>query len=86
MVNDVLLTFGWLGSICLAICGAPAAYKVYKDQHAKGLSGPSIALWFIGEVLTLVYVVPQLNWPLIANYGANLIFVSVLVYYKIKEG
>lgn len=85
-MTELLLTFGWLGSICLAICGAPAAYKVYKERHARGLSGPSIALWWLGEVLTLIYIVPQLNWPLIANYATNLVFVSVLVYYKIKEG
>lgn len=73
---------GWLGSIMLAVCAAPAAYKAYMDKHADGVSGPFIGLWLGGELLTLVYVAPDLNWPLIANYGANIFFVGIIAYYK----
>jgi PQ loop repeat len=30
---------GWLGSICLAICGVPQAWLSYKDKHSHGISG-----------------------------------------------
>lgn len=73
---------GWLGAAMLALCGAPAAYKAYMDKHAEGVSGPFIALWLGGEMLTLVYVAPSLNWPLIANYGVNIVFVGIIAYYK----
>lgn len=41
-------------------------------------------LWYMGEVLTLTYIIPKQDWPLIFNYVSNLAFVSVVLYYKIK--
>ena len=36
------------------------------------------------EIFTLSYVVYKLDIPLILNYGLNLIFIGVVVYYKVK--
>jgi hypothetical protein len=73
---------GWLGAMMLALCGAPAAYKVYKDKSAEGLSGAFIGLWLGGEILTLTYVLPIGSIPLIANYALNIVLVGVMAYYK----
>lgn len=75
-------TIGWIGSWALALCGIPAALKSYKDGHSNGLSALFIALWFIGELLTLVYVWPKQDWPLIFNYLANIGLVAVMARYK----
>lgn len=77
---------GWLGSIALALCAFPAAIKVYQEKHAYYLSGASIALWYVGEWLTFIYLLggtKSLSWPLIANYIANIVLVSIIVYYKL---
>lgn len=73
---------GWSGSIILAISSFPQMVKTVRDGHADGLSWFFVSLWLIGEALSLGYVVLNLNWPLIANYGANLAIVMVIGFYK----
>ena len=75
---------GWIGSIAFAICGAPQAYRSYKDKHSDGVSWGLLNLWMVGELCTLAYVIPKGHWPLIFNYLGNIVFVSIILYYKIK--
>lgn len=74
---------GWAGAMLLSLSVIPQMLMTMKDGHAKGLSGYFIASWTIGEILTLVYVLPTGNIPLIANYVTNLTILSVIVYYKL---
>lgn len=78
-----MIIIGWVGSILLAVSSVPQMFKTVRDGHADGLSSSFIASWFIGEVLSLIYVVPIGQWPLITNYGLNLAILSVIGYYKI---
>jgi uncharacterized protein with PQ loop repeat len=75
---------GWLGSILLAFCGLPQAIESYKTKSSEGLTWGFIGMWFIGEILTIIYILPQMVLPLIFNYTANIIFLSVIIYYKIN--
>jgi uncharacterized protein with PQ loop repeat len=77
-------TIGWLGSILLAFCGLPQAIESYKTKSSAGLTWGFLVMWFIGEILTVIYIIPKWHWPLIFNYTANIIFLSVILYYKIK--
>ena len=77
---------GWLGSTALALCAFPAAYQAWRDGHANGINGLFLTLWFLGEVLTLVYVAPTLQYPLIANYGLNVVLLLIITRYKIYPG
>jgi uncharacterized protein with PQ loop repeat len=77
-------TIGWLGSILLAFCGLPQAIESYKTKNSDGLTWGFISMWFVGEILTVIYIIPKWHWPLIFNYTANIIFLSVILYYKIK--
>lgn len=77
-------TIGWLGSILLAFCGLPQAIESYKTKSSDGLTWGFISMWFIGEILTIIYILPQMVLPLIFNYTANIIFLSIIIYYKIK--
>ncbi len=77
-------TIGWLGSILLAFCGLPQALESYKTKNSDGLTWGFILMWFVGEILTVIYIIPKWHWPLIFNYTANIIFLSVILYYKIK--
>ena len=77
-------TIGWLGSILLAFCGLPQAWESYKTKSSEGLTWGFILMWFMGEIFTVIYIIPKWHWPLIFNYTANIIFLSVIIYYKIK--
>lgn len=80
-----LETFGWLGGIMLAICGAPQAYKSYKEKHSNGISLGFLILWTLGEIFTFIYVVPKMDIPLLFNYTANLIFLSIIWKYRFNK-
>lgn len=77
-------TIGWIGSILLAFCGLPQAVESYKTKNSDGLTWGFLIMWGLGELFTIVYIIPKWHWPLIFNYTANIIFISIIVYYKIK--
>ena len=78
---------GWIGSILFCFCGAPQAWKSYKDGHSRGISHGFLWMWGLGEVLTLIYVILslRLSLPLITNYVVNLIFITIIFKYKYWE-
>ena len=73
---------GWIGSIAFAVCSIPQAYHCFKVKNANGISWGLIILSLVGEVCSLVYVLPMGHIPLILNYLSNLFFMSVIGYYK----
>ena len=75
---------GWLGSICLAICGIPQAWQSMKDKHSHGISWGFVLLWAFGEIFALAYVYNKLDLPLLLNYATNILILGVILYYKIK--
>lgn len=81
----LLNAIGWFGSIMFAICGIPLAYQCYKDGHSKGLSNAFLTMWFLGEVATIIYVIPKKDVPLLFNYSINLTCLLVVIYYKFFE-
>lgn len=74
---------GWFGAILLAFCAIPQAIQSWHDKHSNGLNWIFIASWFIGEICTLIYVLPKADFPLIFNYAMNIILLGVIIYYKI---
>ena len=79
----MLEVIGWIGSIAFAVSALPQAYHSWKTKNSNGITWGLITCWWIGEWCCLIYVIPQLQWPLIANYVGNIVFVSVITYYKI---
>ena len=78
-------TIGWLGAGLFAICGLPQAWQCWRDGHSRGLNWFFLLAWFGGEVLTIIYVLPKMDMPLLANYFINMIFLAIMLYYKIWE-
>jgi uncharacterized protein with PQ loop repeat len=76
--------FGWLGSVMLAFCGLPQAIESYKTKNSDGLTWGFLLMWLFGEVFTFVFIFPTMILPLVFNYTANLIFVGIIIYYKIR--
>ena len=77
---------GWIGSILLAFCGLPQAIESYKTKSSAGLTWGFISMWFVGELCTFVYIIPKMDLPLLFNYSANIIFLIIIIYYKIRPG
>jgi uncharacterized protein with PQ loop repeat len=75
---------GWIGSILLAFCGLPQAIESWKTKNSDGLTWGFLGMWGMGEIFTIIYIIPKWHWPLIFNYTANIIFIAIILYYKIK--
>lgn len=83
MDNTLLSLVGWIGSILLAFCGLPQAIHSWKMGSSSGITWGLISMWGLGEVFTMVYVFPKMDWPLLFNYMANIVFISVIMWYKV---
>lgn len=74
---------GWMGAICLAVCGLPQAWESYKARNSEGISWSMLLLWGFGELLTFIYVFEQMNVPLITNIATNILAVSIMIWFKL---
>ena len=78
-------TLGWIGAILFAICALPQSIECARNGHARGLNWFFLLAWFFGEVFTIIYVWPKADYPLLFNYFLNLVFLAVILRYKIWE-
>ena len=76
---------GWIGGVLFAICPIYEAWQSYKIGCTY-IHGITLAIWASGEAITLAYVILKhgLDGPLMLNYTVNLVFLSIIIYYKIK--
>ena len=73
---------GWLGSLMMAFCAAPQAFKSYKSGNSHGISSSFLWIWFWGEFFTLFYILfAKFSIPLIVNYSVNIVFIFVIIWY-----
>ena len=74
---------GWLGSSALALCALPQVIQCIKTKSAEGVNLAFLLLWLFGEIFTLLYVLIQhgFDYPLLFNYGLNIIFISIILYF-----
>jgi hypothetical protein len=80
--------FGWLGATLLALCGLPEAWKAITTSICS-LGWAFLLMWGFGELFTLLFVLKKNRevklLPLIFNYGLNLIFITIMVYIKLRS-
>ncbi len=77
---------GFIGSILLAICGFPEAYDSLRGIPS-GIGWTMLLVWFVGEIMTLAYILAEKQSrlvPLIFNYGLNILFIGIIIYYKVN--
>lgn len=67
----------------LALCGLPQAIKSLQTGKAEDISWLFLLLWGGGELFMLIDRIPKQDWALIANYLCNLLFIGIILYYKI---
>ena len=77
---------GYIAAFAFAICAVPQAMLSYRYGHSKGVSGLTLILWSVGEVLMTIYVYFKhgLDIPLLSNYLFNMLSLVVIIYYKVK--
>ena len=80
-------SIGWGSSFCLAICALPLA--ITSVRSGKGFDRDQLVfgwLWLLGEILGIFYVLWKfgLDYPLLANYTANIIFLSIVFKYTYR--
>lgn len=76
---------GLLGSLLLALCGLPLVLTAIRTKKSNdNLS--FLLLWFFGEIFSVFYALTNVgfSWPLLLNYGFNIIFITIVLYYRLK--
>ena len=75
---------GWIGSILLALCAVPLAWTSYWNKNSNGISNAFLTMWLVGELLTAAYVLPKKDYPLLFNYGLNIVCLAIVIRYKFE--
>lgn len=73
----------WLGGLFYAIFSVPQAVAVAREGNADSISLYFLILMWFGSLLSLLYVWPTKEAPLMANFILNLITSSVMLKYKL---
>lgn len=77
------MSWDWIGATMLAICGLPAAIHAHRIGKADDISWLFLILWLLGELLLLIDRMPKQDWALIINYFANIVFIDIILRYKV---
>ena len=75
---------GLIGSLFLTFCAVPEIIRTIKDKECH-LGWGFLMMWFIGEIFCIFYGFQLAEIPLIINYSFNLLVVTIMVFYKIKN-
>lgn len=83
-MKDPKIAIGYIGAVLLALCGAPQAWDCIVTGK-ESISTGTVALWTSGEILTIIYLIWEkiMTKPLAVNYGCNMLFLIIIIYYKI---
>lgn len=74
---------GLSGTLHVALCSVPQVYESIKLGRT-GMNTSMIILWNLGVIQMFIYTISKTNDPfLYANYGASIIFSSIILYYKL---
>lgn len=84
MYNSAMEIIGWIGAGLFAMCGLPQAVQSSRDGHSRGLSWLFLLMWFWGEIFTLIYIWPKMDYPLLVNYLTSTGFLIIILFYKIS--
>ncbi len=81
---ELIETIGWLGSALLAFCGLPETISCFITKKCT-VPWALLVPWYLGEILAFIYTLKVFGInPLLYNYMANILFISVMIYYRLK--
>ena len=75
---------GMIGSLFLTFCAIPELIRTIKDKKCH-IGWGFLLMWLFGEIFCFFYGLELREIPLIINYSFNLIVVSTMTYFKLKE-
>jgi len=75
---------GMIGSLFLTFCAIPELVRTVKDKKCH-IGWGFLLMWLFGEIFCFFYGLELSEIPLIINYSFNLIVVSTMTYFKLKE-
>lgn len=78
-----LTIFTNTGAVLLAFCAIPQAWRCFVDhRNARGLSWLFLATWGFGELAMLAGLLNVVSWPVLVNYGFNVLLISYMAGVK----
>lgn len=78
----MITTLGWAGSLLLALCAIPQAYKSFKEKRTVGISPAFLWMWMGGEVMAAIYVYcEKYSLPLMLNYISNIVLITIIIWF-----
>lgn len=83
MGESYIEILGWVGSLLLAFCGLPQAVESWRRGSSEGVAWGLLIMWGLGEIFALIYVFEKFDLPLVFNYMANIVFILVIIRYKL---
>ena len=81
---DIVNSLGSIATVLFIAATVFQAVKSWKDGHAESMSHGMLWSWAIGLSAMLIYVTVKFGFDpiLFANYGGQLVFVSIIMRYK----
>lgn len=78
---------GWISSFLLGACALPQVLKTWRTGNTEGLSMAFLGMWMGGELFGLLYTAgfATIPWPLVVNYGANIMMIGYLIWKKTQK-
>lgn len=73
----------WVGATCFAFSAVPQVVLCYQTKNADGISWGLLSLWMTGEISLFLYILPERKYALLVNYVFNIIFLSIIIFYKL---
>jgi uncharacterized protein with PQ loop repeat len=80
----VMNNIGLIGSLFLTFCAVPELISTIKEKKCH-LGWGFLLMLLFGEVFCFFYGFQLNEIPLIINYTFNLLVVSLMMFFKIKE-
>jgi len=81
--------FGWLYTICFAICYIPQIAKTLKTKKVEDISISLFGLSLIGYLSALIYTINELdsNYILLLNYlfGGMCSLIMIILFFVYKK-
>ena len=74
---------GYVSGILLALCGLPEALRSIKNKRCD-IGWGLLLMWLGGELGLLIYELKTMDIPRLINYSCNILFISVMIWYKLK--
>lgn len=71
-----------IGSVLLALCALPEAIRSFKLKRCD-IGWGMLSMWLAGEICLVIFALQTVQYVLLINYFANILFLVIMVFYKL---